>query len=107
MREVANGQRPEPSVDNRLDMNTAGGSILSAAPMRADSPPAHSAASSIGCTGTTRTGASGQAQPEATPQAQASPFEAAEAQSHSRESLESRQSNSDSDKSCESAGQRP
>jgi len=107
VREVANGQRPEPSVDNRLDTNTSGGSVLSAAPMRADSPPARNAASSTSSAGTTRTGASGQAQPEVTPQMQASPFEAAEAQSHSRESLESRQSNSDSDKSCESAGQLP
>lgn len=99
VREVSNGQRPEPSVDN-----TSGGSILSGEPMRAGSPPAHNAASSTGSLGTTRTGASVQAQSQAKPQAQASPFEAAEAQSHSRESLESRQSNSDSDKSCESAG---
>ena len=99
VREVSNGQRPEPSV------NTSGGSILSGEPMRAGSPYAHNAASSTGSLGTTRTGASVQAQSQAKPQAQASPFEAAEAQSHSRESLESRQSNSDSDKSCESAGQ--
>ncbi len=107
VREVSNGQRPEPSVDNRLDTNTSGGSVLSAEPMRADSPPVRNAARSTGSAGTTRTGASSQAQSEAKPQVQASPFEAAEAQSHSRESLESRQSNSDSDKSCESAGQLP
>ncbi|KAA6418061.1 MAG: hypothetical protein FRX49_11978 [Trebouxia sp. A1-2] len=72
--------------------------------MRAGSPPVRNAGSSTGSLSTTRTGASGQAQFQAKPQAQASPFEAAEAQSHSQESLESRQSNSDSDKSCESAG---
>ena len=105
VREVSNGQRPEPSVGNRPDTNTSGGTEWSAEPMRADSPPAHNAAISTGSLGTTRTDASGQTQSEAKPQAQASPFEAAEAQSHSRESLESRQSNSDSDKSCESAGQ--
>ena len=105
VREVSNGQRPEPSVDNRLDTNASGRPDLSTEPKRADSPPARKAASSTGSAGPTRTGASGQAQSQAKPQAQASPFEAAEAQSHSRESLESRQLNSDSDKSCESAGQ--
>ncbi|KAL0045119.1 hypothetical protein WJX82_008943 [Trebouxia sp. C0006] len=45
VREVSNGQRPEPSVDNRLDSNTSGGSVLSAEPMRADSPPARNTAS--------------------------------------------------------------
>lgn len=107
VREVQNGQRPEPSIDSRFQANSAKESrSVGAAPLRANSPPPdQAAASSTVCCGVTgREEDSKAMQAEGQPQVQASPFEAEAAQSLSRESLESHRSKSDSDKMVESAG---
>ena len=99
VREVQNGQRPK--AENGAKAQPAVHSQSRAGPQRAGSPPnANTARNTIssGCTGKNQ---ARQGQDSTRFQANVSPFEAAEAQ----EQLESRHSNSDSDKSSESAGE--
>lgn len=106
VREVQNGQRPKPTPEDGSHPNSgiSEGPHSRAAPPRAASPPASHPASN-----TVSSGFVGREQPKqmqvgSNPQANPSPFQASEAQSHSQESSESRHSNSDSDKSVQSAG---
>lgn len=121
-REAQNGQHPVPVSDEATHLNSKAGPAAHAeqpapAPMRAGSPPPSGAPPST---------VTSSSPPRETDHAKYhlrdhlgdeagvsqchisfSPFQAEEAQSHEYQQLESRNSNSDSDKSCESAGDLP
>ena len=110
VRVVQNGQRPKSASEHESSAHPATPSDragqLQAGPPTSDSPPASpsEAANGVGTDAALHT-QSRQTQPRNQPQVNASPFEAAEAQTLRQEQGYSRQSSSDSDKSAESAGQ--
>ena len=118
VREVQNGQRPESSSEEATFSNSSSRPAMHAVhavqpghdPMRAGSPPLSRTAPSTVTTSSSfsKTDHSKDHLGEkatAKPQVNFSPFQAEEAQSHEHQQLESRHSNSDSDKSYESAGE--
>ena len=119
VREVQNGQRPEPPSEEATRSNSSSRPAMHAvhvlqpghAPMRAGSPPPSGTAPSTVTTSSSFSKTdhpknhSGEKAGMTNRQVNFSPFQAEEAQSHEHQQLESRHSNSDSDKSCESAGE--
>ena len=115
VREVQNGQRPVPLSEEASHSNTNLRHAAHAArprdpPMRAGSPPPSGTAPSTVTTNSPlgnkdhQKDHSGEEAGMTKRHVNFSPFQAEEAQSHEHQQLESRHSNSDSDKSCESAG---
>lgn len=113
IREVQNGQRPVPPSEEATHSDSNSRPAVHAMqpgedpPIWAGSPPPSGTAphtvSSDGKAAKPR-GHSGAEAGRYEQQVNLSPFQAEEAQSHEHQQLESRHSNSDSDKSCESAG---
>ena len=115
VREVHNGQRPvSPTEDSTHSNSSSTHAVHVVQPrdalVRAGSPPPSGTAPSTVTTSSSFSKAdhpkdqSGEKAGMAKRQANFSPFQAEEAQSHEHQQLEARHSNSDSDKSCESAG---
>ena len=112
VREVQNGQRPvspsEEATHSKSNSRPAVHAVQPAdPPIRAGSPPPSGAAPNTVSSASRTDKPKGQSGAEAgrgEQQVNLSPFQAEEAQSHEHQQLESRHSNSDSDKSCGSAG---